>query len=117
MDNNMSAIISAIMLTLGFVNGIVVMTIVDTYYSDKLKTRLEQVLDAKFETEKKVDRLRVELAEARLEKANLLVKLNSIVTEYAGLPPPEGPIERSRACSDSDSEDEEFNCPTSPDAK
>jgi uncharacterized membrane-anchored protein YhcB (DUF1043 family) len=117
MDNNMSAIISVIMLTIGFVNGVVVMTIIDAAYSEKLKNRIEQVLDAKFETEKQLDRMRVEVAEERLAKANLLAKLNSIVSEYAGLPPPEGPLERSRAYSDSDSEDEDFDCPTSPNAQ
>lgn len=111
----MSAIISTVMLALGFVNGIIVMTIIDANNSIKLKTRLEDVLDDKFETEKKLDTLRAELTQERLAKTNLLARLSSIVSEYGNLPPPEGPIERSRVCSDSD--DEDFNCPTSPDAQ
>ena len=112
----MIPVISAIMVMLGFANGMVFTTLFDQCEIGRLKGLLAKALDAKFEAEKKVDDLRLEVAEARLEKAKLLVKLNSIVCEYGDLPPPDGPLERSRVCSESESE-EDFNCPTSPDVQ
>lgn len=116
MDNNMTAIICAIMITLGFVNGMTVTTLIDKHDIEKTNKRLGKILDAKFELELELDELREELEQERREKEQILAKLNSIVRQYTPLPPPEGPLQRSQACSDASSDDDEFPNPASPDA-
>lgn len=116
MDNTTISIVSLVMIALGISNGIVFTTLFDYCDNRKLRDLLGQALDNKFELEKKIDKLKQELKDERDEKNNILQKLNMILKQHMFLPAPEGPIERSRACSDSDTEDE-FDCPTSPDAK
>jgi len=116
MDNNMTAIVCTIMIALGFLNGMTVTTLLDKHDIEKMNKRLAKVLDDKFDLERDLDDLREELEHERREKEQILAKLNSIVRQFSPLPPPEGPLERSQAVSDSDSEDEEFPNPASPDA-
>lgn len=115
MDNNMTAIVSIIMIGLGFMNGMIVTTLLDRVQVEKTNGRLQKILDDKFELEQDLDELRDELAQERREKQHILAKLNSIVRQYTELPPPEGPIQRSQACSEATSDDDEFPNPASPD--
>jgi biopolymer transport protein ExbB/TolQ len=116
MDNNMTAIVSLIMLGLGFVNGMIVTTLLDKLEVAKASARVQKVLDDKFDLEQEVDELREELELERRVKNHILEKLNSIVRQHQELPPPQGPIQRSclNPESDSDSEEDDFNCPVSP---
>lgn len=115
MDNNMTAIVCTIMIGLGFLNGMMVTTLLDKFQIEKTSTRLQKLLDSKFELEQDLDELREELENERREKEQILAKLNSIVRQFTPLPPPEGPIQRSQACSETSSDDEEFPNPASPD--
>lgn len=114
MDNNMTAIVSVLMLGIGFLNGMIVTTLLDRNDVEKVYSRVKQVLSDKFELEQEVDSLREELAKERLEKEQLVSKLSALVNQHTRLPPPSGPLERSRACSDTSS-DNESSIPTSPD--
>jgi hypothetical protein len=114
MDNNMTAIVSLIMLGLGFVNGMIVTTLLDKLEVAKASARVQKVLDDKFDLEQEVDELREELELERRAKNHILEKLNSIVSQYQPLPRPQGPIQRSCLNPESDSEDDDFNCPVSP---
>jgi hypothetical protein len=113
MDNNMSAIVSVIMIGIGFLNGMIVATLLDKYEIGKTEKRLEKVLDEKFELEQQIDELKEEIESERQQKDELVSKLNMLVRQHIRLPPPEGPLERSRVCS-FDSEDQDFDCPISP---
>lgn len=115
MDNNMTAIISLIMIGLGFLNGMIVATLLDKYEIEKINRRLMKVLDAKFETEQQLDDVREELEKERHEKDQILTRMISIIRQNMRLPPPEGPLTRSQAISDTDSDDDDFPNPASPD--
>lgn len=115
MDNSMAAILSTIMIGLGFLNGMMVTTLLDKFQIEKTSTRLQKLLDSKFELEQELDEVKEDLARERHEKEQILAKLNSIVRQFTPLPPPEGPLERSQACSDVSSDDEGFPNPASPD--
>ncbi len=119
MDNTMISIISAIMVVVGFSNGMMITTLFDHCENRRLRNLLGKALDMKFELEKKIDELNEELKEERKEKNELLQKINGVLKQYMSLPPPSGSLERCEGCcSDHDSETEdEFNCPTSPDVK
>lgn len=111
----MTAIVCTIMIMLGFLNGMTVTTLIDKYDIEKMNKRLAKVLDDKFDLERDMDDLLDELGRERREKEQILAKLNSIVRQFGPLPPPEGPLQRSQACSDATSDDEEFPNPASPD--
>lgn len=115
MDNNMTAIVSIIMIGLGFVNGMVVATLIDKYELEKLYRRAQKVLDDKFELEQQVRELSDELESERMKNEEILKKLGAITRQYQYIPPPQGPLTRSEAVSEADSEDEEFPNPASPD--
>ena len=110
----MTAIVSVMMITLGFLHGAIVATAVHTFQTQRI---LDKAIDEKFEADKRIDELEIELENEKQEKADLLNHLRDVVGYYSGLPPPAGPVERSKNCygSDSDSEDDTFECPTSPD--
>lgn len=111
MDNNMSAIVSAMMLAIGFLHGAIVATAIHTFRTNYV---LNRAVDEKFEADKRIDDLESELEDEKQEKEDLLAHLRSIVGYYTQLPPPSGPMTRSEHCCDSDDE-ENFECPTSPD--
>ena len=116
MDNNMTAIVSAIMITLGFVNGMLVATMIEKSYSVKIKHLLNKAIDRKFEADQMIDELQKQLDEEKQEKDKLVEQLRALVRNYERILPPEGPLERSKYYCDSDSEDETFPNPASPDA-
>lgn len=109
MDNNMTAIVSVIMISLGFLNGMIVSALLDKYEIEKLNKRLLKMLDSKLEAEDQVEELQRALENERLAKSQLISKLNALTRNYSYLPPPSGPLERSVACSESDSDTNEFN--------
>lgn len=112
----MTAIVSVLMLGLGFLNGMIVTTILDKHELEKVYQRVKRILNDKFELEHQVDELKEELAKERSEKDQLISKLKSLIGQYTHLTAPEGPLERSNQYSDSESEDEDFPNPASPDA-
>lgn len=118
MDNNMTAIVSAIMIALGFMNGMMVMSFIDATHSAKLKYILSKAIDQKFESDQLIDELQKQLADEKQEKDKLVEQLRGLVKTYERMAPPQGPLERSKCVcvSDSDSDDE-FPNPASPDAQ
>lgn len=114
----MSAIVSAIMITLGFVNGMMVMSIVDAAHSAKLKYVLSKAIDQKFESDQLIDELQKQLAEEKQEKDKLVEQLRGLVKTYERMVPPQGPLERSNCVCVSDSDtDDDFPNPASPDVR
>jgi len=136
MDNTMTAIISAIMIGIGFVNGFVMSDLLDTSYINKLREALNRAADAMLEKDQQIDELKEQLekekdlnielikalSDEKQKNVDILESVQNVVTEYDSclprLDPPRGPLKRSRRCFESDSESEvEFVLPTSPDAK
>jgi ABC-type lipoprotein release transport system permease subunit len=119
MDNNMTAIVSTLMIILGFVNGMVVMSILDALHYEKLKSILNKAIDRKFESDQLIDDLQKQIADEKQEKDSLLEQLRGIVQTYQRIVPPQGPLERSNIVYDDsdDDEDEEFSNPASPDVQ
>lgn len=115
----MTAILSVIMIGLGFMNGMIVTAALDKYEMTKLNARLADSFEDQIILERRILRLKEELDNERDEKETLLTKIRTVLFEHTILPPPEGPIQRSDACcnSDSHSDDDDFTCPTSPDVK
>ena len=114
MDNNMTAIISVIMIGLGFVNGMIVSTLLDRAEVSTLNCQLLKEQQKSSSLQDTIDDLEDELIELKAEKERILRSLTAIVTESRGLPRPEGPLHRSEV--EFDSEDETFECPISPSA-
>jgi hypothetical protein len=115
MDNNMAAVVSAMMIALGFVNGMLVCSFINSFRTAHLNSMLDKAIDLKFDADKRIDDLEHELSQEKKEKKRLLSALRTVVSEYSDLPPPEGPAVRSNHYCESDSEDGDFECPTSPD--
>ena len=113
----MAAVISLVMMGLGFMNGMVITTLIERNESARLNALLEKTLEQKFNLEKELDSLKEELEYERDEKDELVSKLGSLVRQYSNLPPPCEKLERCELYYDSDSDDEEFECPTSPTEK
>lgn len=107
----MTAIVSVMMLSLGFLHGAIVATAIHTFRTQYV---LDRAVDAKFEADRRIDELEQELEDEKQEKDELLASLRNVVGRYSQLPPPEGPMVRSSNCCCSDDE-EDFECPTSPD--
>jgi len=110
----MIAIISSIMIGLGFINGMLIASLIDWYNLGRTTSMLEKVLDKKFELEKERDELEEEIEKEREEKEELLCRLNSLLRQYTRLPPPSGPLERSRVCTEDSDSDDESSYPVSP---
>lgn len=113
MDNNMTAIVSVIMLGLGFINGMVISTLIDKYEVGRMSFLLLKSDDKIAKLEKQIDDLKYDLEYETDAKEELLSKMNSLIREYTSLPPPPGPLERSQVCNGEDDMDAEH--PTSPD--
>ena len=111
----MTAIVSFVNLMLGFVCGYAVSLIITIDESSELRLKLveKQTLIKNLQTT--IDDLEEEVDAERGKKEKLIRKLNSLVRLYDPLPAPEGPLERCQACSDCDSDEDEVNCPVSPD--
>lgn len=132
MDNTMTAIISAIMIALGFTNGLIVSDLVNAIYINKLQGALDRAADTMFEKDQQIDELKKKLEQEKDLNLNLIQKLSdekqrntdilasvqNVVEVYDECLPrvieaPRGPLKRSRACMESDSEPE-FEQPISP---
>jgi hypothetical protein len=114
MDNNMTAIISVIMIGLGFVNGMIVSTLLDKAEVSTLNCQLLREKQKSTNLQDTIDDLEDELVELKAEKEQILRSLTEIVHRSRYLPPPQGPLERSTV--EPESEDETFECPISPSA-
>ena len=108
----MTAVVSVTMIALGFLHGAIVATAIHTYQTQRI---LDKAIDEKFEADKRIDELENELEYQKQEKEDILNHMRIILSYHSRLPAPVGPVERSENCCDSDSEDETFECPTSPD--
>lgn len=133
MDNTMTAIVSAIMIGIGLVNGFIMSDLIEKGYINKLHRALDKAADTMIEKDQQIDELKDELEKEKSLNSELLKKLSyekqrnvdilasvqSVVSEYdeclPRLTPPGGPLKRSRRCFESDSESESgFEQPTSP---
>jgi len=122
MDNNMTAIVSLVMIGLGFANGMIVTNMLQTARIYKLQQVLDNAIESAFQKDQLIDTLNEELTIEKQRADQLLATLQCVMSTYERVPPPPGgPLKRSRACmehDESDSEsDEDFKCPTSPDVK
>lgn len=108
----MSAIVSAMMLAIGFLNGAIVATALHTYRTQHI---LDKAVDDKFEADQRIDELEQQLEAEKQEKADILNHLRHVVGYYSDLPAPTGPVTRSENCCESEDEECDFECPTSPD--
>jgi hypothetical protein len=115
MDNNMIAIVSTIMVALGFMNGMIAGSMIETTRTMKLKQLLSKAIDRQFESDLMIDELKKQLAEEKQEKDELVDQLQDLVQIYQRIIPPTGPLQRSTHTYDSESDDEEFSNPASPD--
>ncbi len=135
MDNTMTAIVSSIMIAFGFMTGLIVSDLLNTERINKLQNTLNRATDIVFEKDQQNDELRVKLmneckanvelldclAREKQKSLDILASVQNVVDEYdVCLPrimePPRGPLKRSRACMESESDSEDgFVCPTSPD--
>lgn len=109
----MTAVVSALMIALGFVNGFIVASLFKVQEVEKLRGLLDQAVDLQLEADQRIDELETELELEKFQKDELVEQMRRVLIPHTRLPAPVGPIERSRACSDSDSECE-FKCPCSP---
>jgi hypothetical protein len=101
MDNNMTAIVCAIMIGLGFVNGITVTRLMDLGRTEKLYDRIRKDEETLNRLQETIDALEDELDTARIEKNELLNELNSIVGRYS-LPPPPLNLPRQSCCENAE---------------
>lgn len=113
MDNNMTAIVSVIMIGLGFLNGMIVTTLLDKHEIIELHARVEKAEEENKRLQKKIKNLEEDLEDEQEDKEDLLNQLKGLLSKHMNLPPPTGPLQRSQACSDEMEEGEHF--PTSPD--
>lgn len=134
MDNTMTAVISTIMITFGFVTGLIVSDLLHIEYIGKLRKTIANAVDIMLEKDQEIDDLKLKLdqekdlnlelieclAREKQRTLDVLASVKGVVDEYDEclprvLEPPRGPLKRSRACmEDSDSEDEN-EYPISPD--
>jgi hypothetical protein len=135
MDNTMTAIVSSIMIAFGFVSGLIISDLLNTESLNKLHNALNQAADKMFKKDQQIDELKEALekekdlnlelieclAREKQKSLDILESVQNVVDEYdVCLPrivePPRGPLKRSRACMESESDSEDgFVCPTSPD--
>ena len=107
----MICIISAIMIALGFVNGAIVITLVDYVEIQKLNKKLQKEIGIRFEYDQRIDKLKSMLENERKKKEEVVARLNNLARDI--LPAPCSPLERSAVCCEDC--DDEFDHPTSPD--
>jgi hypothetical protein len=123
MDNTMTAIVSSIMIAFGFVTGLIVSDLLNAERINKLQNTLNRAADIVFEKDQQNDELKVKLtneckanvelldclAREKQKSLDILASVRNVVDEYDVCLPrileaPKGPLKRSRACMESDSE-------------
>lgn len=87
MDNNMTAVVSAIMIGFGFLNGLAVASLLERGHSGKVQTMLATAMEKKFELEKQVREIQDALYEERRMQFNLVSKLRNLLRPYVYCPP------------------------------
>ena len=108
----MTAIISTMMIALGFINGLIIANLLWSEKIKKMNRLLDEAIDLQLESDQKIDELKDELKKEQAEHDVFVSQLQRLITPHVRLPAPQGPLERCCECTDS--EDEEFVCPTSP---
>lgn len=103
MDDVTIAIVSTIMVMLGFAEGYLISTLISSCHVERVKAKLQDAIDNKFEVDKKVDELKKKVQE--LEDINNSIR--SILDGNKSLPPPPW-----RLCRE-DSSDSEPDSPLS----
>lgn len=110
-DNSVMAIVSFIMISLGFVNGFVVGSVFTMERETKLKNKLQEAIKLKFEADKEIDILKsnyTDLSEKYDYQSDLLEKIKKIsVRTPVKLNPPNSPLVRSSIYIEDSSEDED----------
>lgn len=114
MDNSMTAILSILMIGLGFINGMIAENLLSKSAEQTLRRELlteKQKLERLQDT---INDLQDDLEELRVENEQIIQSLETIVGRSRHLPPPVGPLERAVAVVGPREDD--VSCPTSPDA-
>jgi hypothetical protein len=114
MDNNMTAIVSVLMIGVGFINGMIMSTLLDKSEADELHRQLLKERQKSASLQGTIEDLEEAVETLERDNAQIIRVLSTIVDRSRGLAPPEGPLDRSSA--ELGPQDEEFCCPTSPDA-
>lgn len=78
----MTAVISAIMIGFGFLNGLAVASLLERGYTSKIQTMLTTAMEKKFELEKQVRTISDALEEERMSKEKLLESLKTVLRKY-----------------------------------
>lgn len=111
----MTAIVSVMMIALGFIQGHIMTKMIEESHVKKLEQKLEEAVDTVFQKDLEIDELIEELTKEKESKQQLIDQLRCLTNVYSSLPPPEErPLKRSRAYLESDSEQEELDLPISP---
>lgn len=129
----MTAVISTIMITFGFVTGLIVSDLLHTEYIDRLRKTLNRTIDTMLDKDQQIDDLKtkleqekdlnlelIELLSREKQKSlDILTSVKSVVDDYDDhlprvIEPPKGPLKRSRACMEDSESECDFECPISP---
>ena len=103
MENSIIATISAAHALLGFCAGLAVTSVISVFSLEKLKSKLQVAIDAKFEQDLKVDELTQEVERLIKENEQYLEMIeNARRSLTPNLPPPSTPVCRKRKRCDSD---------------
>lgn len=113
----MTAIVCTIMIALGFANGMIITSIIDSAYSARLEKLLMKAIDQKFQSDLEIDELKKQIEDEKKTKSELVSQLRTIVRNHEPALPPPTNLERSNCMCESEDSDDEFVCPTSPDVK
>jgi hypothetical protein len=113
MENNTLAILSFIMITIGFVEGCTITKFFQDQRVKEVENKLQKAIEDKFTADLRIDELEQKLEKEKQTKQDLVNQLSCLVNKHSYLPPPDRPLKRSRYCSEG-SCDETFVCPTSP---
>lgn len=82
MDNNMTAVVSAIMIGFGFLNGLAVASLLENGHSGKIQTMLNTAMEKKFELEKQVRTISDALEEERISKDDIMTNLRRLLRKH-----------------------------------
>lgn len=109
-DNSVIAIVSIVMISLGFVNGYVFGSLMNVENELKLKIKLQEAIELKFKADKEIDVLKgnyTDLSEKYHEQSEVLDKIKKLsIRVPIKLNPPSSPLVRSSIYVEESSDDE-----------
>lgn len=105
MDNNMTAIVSLIMIGLGFLNGMIISTLFDKIQVGEISQMLSKERRKVEYLENKIEEMEEELQYAK--------NADNFIKPRIRIPPPDTTLERSKMVSSDD--DSDCDVPTSSD--